>query len=109
MAAGRITATSTDAINGSQLYVVANNLTDAINVANNTANTANATVNRGWNITTSKSAGEAKDISVSNVKMGDTVTIDAGKILILRKKVQQFRLQPAINRHLLRQLLVIRA
>ncbi|WGE85627.1 ESPR-type extended signal peptide-containing protein [Actinobacillus equuli] len=37
------------------------------------------TVNKGWNITTSKSAGEAKDISVSNVKMGDTVTIDAGK------------------------------
>ncbi|MDG4952377.1 YadA-like family protein [Actinobacillus equuli] len=86
VAAGLISATSTDAINGSQLYVVANNLTDAINVANNTANTANATVNRGWNITTSKSAGEAKDISVSNVKMGDTVTIDAGKNINITQK-----------------------
>ncbi|WP_150538666.1 YadA-like family protein [Actinobacillus vicugnae] len=50
-----------------------------ITTANNTAHAANATVNKGWNITTSKSAGNATDISVSNVKMGDTVTIDAGK------------------------------
>ncbi|MDG4948348.1 YadA-like family protein [Actinobacillus equuli subsp. haemolyticus] len=83
VAAGRISATSTDAINGSQLYVVANNLTDAINIANNTANTANttanaanATANKGWNITTSGNATGTED---KNVQMGDKVTIDGGE------------------------------
>uniref|UniRef100_UPI0003718623 ESPR-type extended signal peptide-containing protein n=1 Tax=Actinobacillus capsulatus TaxID=717 RepID=UPI0003718623 len=59
-----------------------NNTNYVVDLSDKTKNTladTTATVNKGWNITTSKSAGEAKDISVSNVKMGDTVTIDAGK------------------------------
>ncbi|WGE64083.1 YadA-like family protein [Actinobacillus equuli subsp. haemolyticus] len=86
VAAGRISATSTDAINGSQLYVVANNLTDAINIANNTANTANntanaanATANKGWNITTAKvGSGNVVGTLVDNIQLGETVTVEAG-------------------------------
>ncbi|WGE70139.1 hypothetical protein NYR78_04605 [Actinobacillus equuli subsp. haemolyticus] len=86
VAAGLISATSTDAINGSQLYVVANNLTDAINIANNTANTANntanaanATANKGWNITTAKvGSGNVVGTLVDNIQLGETVTVEAG-------------------------------
>ncbi|OQS62388.1 ESPR-type extended signal peptide-containing protein, partial [Actinobacillus suis] len=86
VAAGRISATSTDAINGSQLYVVANNLTDAIKIANNTANTANntanaanATANKGWNITTAKvGSGNVVGTLVDNIQLGETVTVEAG-------------------------------
>ncbi|WGE81404.1 YadA-like family protein [Actinobacillus equuli subsp. haemolyticus] len=56
-----------------------NYVVDLSDKTKNTLADTTATVNKGWNITTSKSAGDAKDISVSNVKMGDTVTIDAGK------------------------------
>ncbi|WGE61348.1 YadA-like family protein [Actinobacillus equuli] len=86
VAAGRIGVTSTDAINGSQLYVVANNLTDAINIANNTANTANntanaanVTANKGWNITTAKTGtGNVAGTLVDNIQLGETVTVEAG-------------------------------
>ncbi|WGE51708.1 YadA-like family protein [Actinobacillus equuli subsp. haemolyticus] len=79
VAAGRISATSTDAINGSQLYVVANNLTDAINIANNTANAANVTANKGWNITTAKTGtGNVAGTLVDNIQLGETVTVEAG-------------------------------
>ncbi|WGE72061.1 YadA-like family protein [Actinobacillus equuli subsp. haemolyticus] len=44
-----------------------------------TAHIANNTVNKGWNITTSKSDGNVSNSTKHNVKMGDTVTIDAGK------------------------------
>ncbi|WGE50074.1 YadA-like family protein [Actinobacillus equuli subsp. haemolyticus] len=47
--------------------------------ANTTAHIANNTVNKGWNITTSKSDGNVSNSTKHNVKMGDTVTIDAGK------------------------------
>ncbi|WP_150538802.1 YadA-like family protein [Actinobacillus vicugnae] len=86
VAAGRISADSTDAINGSQLYVVANNLTTAINVANSTANaanttanTANATVNKGWNITSAQTgSGNAVNTIDDNIQMGETLTVEAG-------------------------------
>ncbi|WP_424411659.1 YadA-like family protein [Pasteurella sp. PK-2025] len=60
--AGRISNTSTDAINGSQLYAVA------------------AEVGKGWTLTTGKeNGGEATGTSNQNVKLGDTVTVKAGK------------------------------
>ncbi|MCO4167562.1 YadA-like family protein [Actinobacillus suis] len=65
---GEVSATSKDAVNGSQLYTTNQNVTNVTN-----------TVNKGWNITTSASNGSAEGTSLTNVKMGDTVTIDAGK------------------------------
>ncbi|VEI57893.1 autotransporter adhesin [Pasteurella multocida] len=60
--AGRISSTSTDAINGSQLHAV---ITE---------------VNKGWNITTAADAGEVSGTNKpANVKLGDTVTVKAGK------------------------------
>ncbi|VEI46082.1 autotransporter adhesin [Actinobacillus equuli] len=65
---GEVSATSKDAVNGSQLYTTNQNVTNVTN-----------TVNKGWNITTSASNGSVDGTSLTNVKMGDTVTIDAGK------------------------------
>ncbi|EEX50180.1 YadA-like family protein [Pasteurella dagmatis] len=60
--AGRISSTSTDAINGSQLHAV---ITE---------------VNKGWNITTAAAGGEVSgNNNPAKVKLGDTVTVTAGK------------------------------
>ncbi|QPB43238.1 YadA-like family protein [Rodentibacter haemolyticus] len=65
-----------DAVNFSQLNATNNNVTNL----NNTVNNVNATVNKGWNISTTASAGgNVSGNKNHNVKMGDTVTIDAGK------------------------------
>ncbi|BFU64116.1 ESPR-type extended signal peptide-containing protein [Rodentibacter abscessus] len=65
-----------DAVNFSQLNATNNNVTNL----NNTVNNVNATVNKGWNINTTASAGgNVSGTKDHNVKMGDTVTIDAGK------------------------------
>ncbi len=68
VAAGRISATSTDAINGSQLY--------ATNMAiENVATIAKA----GWNTTTAATGtGTVAGTSVANVAPGATVTTTAG-------------------------------
>ncbi|BFU61420.1 autotransporter [Rodentibacter sp. JRC1] len=64
-----------DAVNFSQLNATNNNVTNL----NNTVNNVNATVNKGWNINTTKSGtGNVSGSSNHNIKMGDTVTIDAG-------------------------------
>ncbi|MCK3654326.1 hypothetical protein A4G19_00645 [Pasteurellaceae bacterium Macca] len=60
VAAGNISSSSTDGINGSQLYAVAEYAA------------------RGWKITTSKSAGNVVGTSPTTVKMDETVTVDAG-------------------------------
>ncbi|OOF58536.1 YadA-like family protein [Rodentibacter myodis] len=65
---GTLSIDSKDAVNGSQLYATNQNVT---NISNEVA--------KGWNITTSKSgSGHVEGTNVTNVKMGDTVTIDAG-------------------------------
>ncbi|WP_425475210.1 YadA-like family protein [Rodentibacter abscessus] len=65
-----------DAVNFSQLNATNNNVTNL----NNTVNNVNATVNKGWNInTTASEGGNVSSSKEHNVKMGDTVTIDAGK------------------------------
>ncbi|MGC7590025.1 ESPR-type extended signal peptide-containing protein [Bisgaard Taxon 46] len=60
VAAGRISDSSTDAINGSQLYSV---ITE---------------VNKGWNITTAADGGEVIGNKSEKVKLGDTLTVKAG-------------------------------
>ncbi|AFU19467.1 YadA-like family protein [Actinobacillus suis] len=68
--AGEVSATSTDAVNGSQLYATNQNVT---NLQNNVA--------KGWNIeagTVEGSTGKVTGASKSNVAMGDTVGVKAG-------------------------------
>ncbi|MFZ7324157.1 YadA-like family protein [Avibacterium avium] len=73
VAAGQVTATSTDAINGSQLYVVADKLSNAVN------NIANAT--NGGFILTDDSKTEAKQDLGKSIQLkgekGITVTANA--------------------------------
>ena len=107
--AGRIDSTSTDAINGSQLYltqevignigqstvnILGGNAKFAPNKADSKGNitmtniggTGKDTVdeaikhlNNGFTITTSKSDGEVNGTTQALVKPGNTVTVDAGK------------------------------
>ncbi|WGE84859.1 YadA-like family protein [Actinobacillus equuli] len=50
-----------------------------ITLANTTAHNANATVNKGWNITTNKTGtGTVNGNTKHNVKMGTTITLIAG-------------------------------
>lgn len=60
--AGRISSTSTDAINGSQLYAV------------------KVELEKGWTLSTGKeNDGEVSGNTPAKVKLGDTVTVKAGK------------------------------
>ncbi len=70
VAAGRINENSTDAINGSQLYAVANNIS--------------------WNITASASEGEVDGESEERVYAGDQVKLDAGKNIKITQNGQNF-------------------
>ncbi|MCC8397493.1 YadA-like family protein [Paraburkholderia sp. MMS20-SJTR3] len=65
LAPGEISATSTDAVNGSQL------------------NAVSQLANAGWNVTTAKSGtGTATGTSVSNVAPGSTMTLTAGDNMV---------------------------
>ena len=107
--AGRIDSTSTDAINGSQLYltqeVIGNIGQSTVNIlggnaqfapnkadskgnititniggtGKNTVHDAIKYLNDGFTITTSKSNGEVNGTTNASVKPGNTVTVDAGK------------------------------
>ena len=107
--AGRIDSTSTDAINGSQLYltqeVIGNIGQSTVNIlggnaqfapnkadskgnititniggtGKNTVHDAIKYLNDGFTITTSKSNGEVNGTTNAQVKPGNTVTVDAGK------------------------------
>lgn len=55
--------------------------TDAVNVAQLKA--INATASAGWNLTTSQSAGTVIGTTVEQVQPGETVTLDAGKNIVL--------------------------
>lgn len=70
VAAGRINENSTDAINGSQLYAVAKNIS--------------------WNITASASEGEVDGESEERVYAGDQVKLDAGKNIKITQNGQNF-------------------
>lgn len=68
VAAGQVTPTSTDAVNGSQLYSVAE------------------TASKGWNMTTgatSGTTGQAVGTATQNVAPGGTVTYEAGNNMIV--------------------------
>lgn len=70
VAAGELSSTSTDAVNGSQLYSTNQNVT---NVQNQVA--------KGWNVETGTvegSNGKMKGSSKAKVAMGDTVSVKAG-------------------------------
>ncbi|VEI46958.1 autotransporter adhesin [Actinobacillus equuli] len=70
--AGRVSATSTDAINGSQLYALATE------------------IGKGWNVATNATTGGTKtgDQNAANVINDETVTFTAGKILQLISKIK---------------------
>ncbi|WP_018651253.1 YadA-like family protein [Actinobacillus capsulatus] len=71
VAAGRVTADSTDAINGSQLYAVAN------------------VVSKGWNVTTANAdGGEVSGTTDARVINGETVKFIAGKNVKLSQQDQ---------------------
>jgi len=78
---GTVSADSTDAVNGSQLHAVQQDLNNAVSTlqtgvdaAQNTADEALVQANKGWNI---KAGGEAG--AGANVQPGDTVTIEGGQ------------------------------
>ena len=79
VAAGRVTETSTDAINGSQLYAVASAVSNISNQLPQQIADAIAD-DVAWSITTSSSeGGNVSGNAVTEVANGDTVTFDAGK------------------------------
>ncbi|WP_280528424.1 beta strand repeat-containing protein, partial [Burkholderia anthina] len=108
VAAGDVSATSTDAVNGSQLHQTnqtVNNVGDSTasvigggasydpatgkvtgptyNIAGGqqtTISDAINTLNQGWNVTTS---GNASGTSMTAIKPGDTMTVDGGKNISL--------------------------
>ncbi|HVX03683.1 MAG TPA: YadA-like family protein, partial [Rhodanobacteraceae bacterium] len=72
VAAGQLNATSTDAVNGSQLYAT-NQAVDAVS----------SVANEGWNVTTAATGtGVANGTSVANVGPGQTMTLTAGDNII---------------------------
>ncbi|VWB69986.1 transporter [Burkholderia lata] len=108
VAAGQLSATSTDAVNGSQLYqtnLTVNNLGSStasvigggatydpvtgkmtgptFNIAGGQQTTISDAINAlndGWNVTTS---GNASGTSVTAIKPGSTMTVDGGKNIAL--------------------------
>ncbi|RJF90250.1 hypothetical protein [Sphingomonas cavernae] len=73
VAAGRVSATSTDAINGSQLFAT-NQAIDAVSTV----------ANKGFNVTTAKTGtGTVSGTSVANVAPGATQTVTAGNNIAL--------------------------
>ena len=73
VAAGEVTQTSTDAINGSQLYAVAEIAT------------------AGWNITAEAADGTANNPTKENVKPKDLVKLKAGKNMVIDQSTKDFK------------------
>ena len=73
VAAGEVTQTSTDAINGSQLYAVAEIAT------------------AGWNITSEAADGTANNPATVNVKPKDLVKLKAGKNMVIDQSTKDFK------------------
>ena len=73
VAAGEVSQTSTDAINGSQLYAVAEIAT------------------AGWNITAEADGGTASNPTKENVKPKDLVKLKAGKNMVIDQSTKDFK------------------
>ncbi|RDE85199.1 YadA-like family protein [Aggregatibacter aphrophilus] len=73
VAAGNVSATSTDAINGSQLYAVAEIAT------------------AGWNITSEADGGKANGSTEENVKPKEKVKLKAGKNMVIDQSTKDFK------------------
>ncbi|WP_454894866.1 ESPR-type extended signal peptide-containing protein, partial [Aggregatibacter kilianii] len=73
VAAGEVSQTSTDAINGSQLYAVAEIAT------------------AGWNITSEADGGTANNPATENVKPKDLVKLKAGKNMVIDQSTKDFK------------------
>ncbi|MDU7786597.1 MAG: adhesin, partial [Aggregatibacter aphrophilus] len=73
VAAGNVSATSTDAINGSQLYAVAEIAT------------------AGWNITSEADGGVANGSTEENVKPKEKVKLKAGKNMVIDQSTKDFK------------------
>ena len=73
VAAGEVSQTSTDAINGSQLYAVAEIAT------------------AGWNITSEADGGTANNPATVNVKPKDLVKLKAGKNMVIDQSTKDFK------------------
>ena len=76
VAAGRVAANSTDGVNGSQLYAVAQAVNDL-----SSKNTAYA-----WNVTSENGTGSAEQI----VNNGETVTFAAGENMTIKQDGKKF-------------------
>ncbi|OOF52215.1 YadA-like family protein [Rodentibacter trehalosifermentans] len=86
VAAGRILANSTDAINGSQLYMVASKLADEIaNVTKKITWYANATANSDGTVKNNNTPAEIGD--------KDTVTLEAGKNITITQDGKKFTIE----------------
>ena len=81
VAAGEVSQTSTDAINGSQLYAVAEIAT------------------AGWNITSEADGGTANNPATINVKPKDQVKLKAGKNMVIDQSTKDFKfsVSPALT------------
>jgi len=81
VAAGEVSQTSTDAINGSQLYAVAEIAT------------------AGWNITAEADGGTASNPTKENVKPKDLVKLKAGKNIVIDQSTKDFKfsVSPALT------------
>lgn len=87
VAPGAINATSTDAINGSQLYATNQAIEDVA-----------VTANKGWNVTTTASGtGVVNGSTTTNVAPGDTVTYTAGDNVVLTQNGKQITLAVSAN------------
>ena len=73
VAAGEVSQTSTDAINGSQLYAVAEIAT------------------AGWNITSEADGGKANGSTEENVKPKEKVKLKAGKNMVIDQSTKDFK------------------
>ncbi|WP_109427527.1 YadA-like family protein [Aggregatibacter kilianii] len=81
VAAGEVSQTSTDAINGSQLYAVAEIAT------------------AGWKITSEADGGTANNPATENVKPKDLVKLKAGKNMVIDQSTKDFKfsVSPALT------------
>ena len=81
VAAGEVSQTSTDAINGSQLYAVAEIAT------------------AGWNITAEADGGTASNPTKENIKPKDLVKLKAGKNMVIDQSTKDFKfsVSPALT------------
>lgn len=85
VAAGRISETSTDAINGSQLYALVSALGDNQHNQDQLDEIQNQIDSAGWKVTIDESTGKATGAVVTDVKNGNTVTFVAGDNIALEQ------------------------